>query len=151
MKTRALVRAAFIIAFTALVVIIDGGDFALPWHPWASFGFGIDPHGNVTTVDASAAKAGLRTGEQVRLERMPPRDRWYLTATSIAPDGRLLRVPLSSGRIVTVVAHARPRTSIDNVTDIFSTLGAILYILLAGALVLMRPSPVTWAFYIFSL
>ncbi|HEV3153765.1 MAG TPA: hypothetical protein VGZ02_08185 [Candidatus Baltobacteraceae bacterium] len=150
MKTRALIRAAFIIALTAIPVITSAGDLALPWHPWASFGFGVDQTGTVTAVDPVAARAGLRAGDRVAVDQMAASDRWVLSSTSIARDGRRLLVPLASGRTVTVVAHPHARSVIDNVTVIFAILGAILYILLAALLVLIRPSPVTWAFYVFS-
>src|SRR5579883_215480 len=150
MKTRALVRAAFIIALTAIPVLTSAGDLALPWHPWASYGLGVDQTGTVTAVDPVAARAGLRAGDRVILDQMAASDRWVLSSTSIARDGRRLLVPLASGRTVMVVAHPHARSVIDNVTVIFAILGAILYILLAALLVLIRPSPVTWAFYVFS-
>lgn len=151
MLTRAVVRAGLIIALTAIPVATNAVELLLPWHPWASFGFSADPVGNVTAVDPVAARAGLRTGDRIALGRMPVADRWAVSATSVARDGRSMDLPLTSGKSVTLVAHPHPRTLVDNITDVLASLGTIFFILVAAALVLMRPSPVTWAFYVFSL
>ncbi|HEX3367996.1 MAG TPA: hypothetical protein VHS56_00340, partial [Candidatus Cybelea sp.] len=71
MKTRALLRAAVIIALTAVPVAMTGVEMLLPWHPWATFGFGANPSGVVTDVDRDAARAGLRIGDRIALGRMP--------------------------------------------------------------------------------
>ncbi|HEX3370819.1 MAG TPA: hypothetical protein VHS56_14665, partial [Candidatus Cybelea sp.] len=54
------------------------------------------------------------------------------------------------GKTVTVVARPRPRTPADNVTDLIACSALIFFILVAATLVLVRPSAVTWAFYLFA-
>ncbi|MBV8153869.1 MAG: hypothetical protein JOY98_05570 [Candidatus Eremiobacteraeota bacterium] len=151
MKTRALLRAAVIIALTTIPVAMTGVEMLLPWHPWATFGFSADPSGVVTDVDPDAARAGLRIGNRIALERMPAADRWMVSASSVGRDGRIMQLPLTTGKTVTVVAHPRPRTVVDNITDLIACSALILFILVAATLVLMRPSAVTWAFYLFAL
>jgi hypothetical protein len=61
-----------------------------------------------------------------------------------------MQLPLKTGKTVTVVARPRPRTPADNVTDLIACSALIFFILVAAALVLVRPSAVTWAFYLFA-
>ena len=150
MKGRALLRAAVIIALTAIPVAMTGVEMLLPWHPWATFGFAANPSGAVTDVDSHAAAAGLRVGDRIALQRMPAGDRWMVSASSVGRDGRVMQLPLTNGKTVTVVAHPRPRTLVDNITDELACMALIFFILVAATLVLVRPSAVTWAFYAFA-
>lgn len=143
-------RAAVIIALTAIPVAMTGIEMLLPWHPWATFGFAANPAGVVMDVDSAAARAGLRIGDRIALERMPAEDRWMVSASSVGRDGRVMQLPISTGKTVTVVAHPRPRTLLDNITDILACSALIFLILVAATLVLARPSAVTWAFYVFA-
>lgn len=61
-----------------------------------------------------------------------------------------MQLPLTTGKTVTVVAHPHPRTLVDNITDFAACLSLIFFILVAAALVLVRPSALTWAFYLFA-
>lgn len=150
MKTRALLRAAVIIALTTIPVVLTGVEMLLPWHPWATFGFAANPSGIVTDVDPAAARAGLRIGDRIALARMPAADRWMVSASSVGRNGRVMRLPITTGKTVTVVAHPRPRTLLDNITDVLACSALIFFILVAATLVLVRPSAVTWAFYVFA-
>lgn len=151
--SRVIVRTVFIVVFTLLACVMNGMDAAIPWHPWASFGFTATQNGIVTSVDRVSARSGLRTGDQVDMARLPPSKRIYVSALTVAPDGSQLALPIRTNgpdRLVRLSSHARTRTAADNITDIVEVVCLWAFILLAAALVLLRPTPVTWAFYIFS-
>lgn len=143
-------RVLFIVALTALAVIYNGGDFLLPWHPFSTYGFSANAAGTITAVDATAAKSGLRAGDRVNVGGLESRQRLGIGYFSSAPEGELLHVPLAGGRVVTLRSHQYARSLSDNVSDLFAVLALIIYIIVAAALVLLRPTPATWAFYVFS-
>lgn len=150
MRLRGAVRTAFIVVFTAYLVALNGADILLPWHPFATFGFSADRTGAVTSADLNASARGLHTGDRLDVARMSPEERLRVGYFSGAPDGSVIQLPLRDGRTVTLTAHVFRRSFADNASDIVSVLALAAYIILAGLLVLMRPTPATWAFYGFS-
>lgn len=150
MQTRAFIRTASIVILVAIALVADGSDVILPWHPFATYGFSSSPLGLVTSVDADAARAGLHVGDQIEMKSLQPEQRAHIGFISPAPDGSALRLPLASGRVVTVVSQAYPRTLADNITDVLGTAGTFGFIIIAASLVLLRPSPTTWAFFAFA-
>ncbi len=151
MTTRSFIRTIFVVALTLVALFVCAGDIVDPWHPYGTIGFSADPQGVVTTVDHDAASRGLHTGDRVDFSKMSLEARIQSTAASAALPGRTMVVPLVSGKQVEVVSHIRERSVGDNVTDIFSVVVLVAYALLAAMLVLVRPTPATWAFYVFSL
>ncbi len=150
MGSRAVVRTVFVLAFTLLAMFESGVDIADPWHPYATFGYSADQAGHVTAVDASAMRAGLHVGDQIDVRRVTPLHRAVASFEPVAPEGTHFRVYLRSGRAITLVSHVLPRSTVDNVTDVIEIIAGWLYIALAALLVLLRPMPSTWAFYVFS-
>ncbi len=145
---RHAVRTTFILTFTAIAMLIAGPDLMLPWHPYSSFGLGVDPHGTIKSVDPAASAAGLHVGDRVDLKRLQPLER--ARYMGVVPQGLVVRLPLASGRTITVRAHTQRRSTLDNVTDLFAVLALLAFIAVAAALVLLRPMPATWAFYGFA-
>lgn len=150
MQSRALVRTAVIVLFTALALIVNGGDILLPWHPFSTLGFSSTFDGTVTAVDPQTARAGLRPGDRIDVPRLSIADRMKVGYLTLAREGMAVRLPLTTGRSVTVTSHLWSRSFADNITDIFAVLSLALYIAVAALLVLLRPTPATWAFYVFS-
>lgn len=150
MGLRAAARTTFIVVFTAYLVALSGADILLPWHPFATFGFSADRAGVVKSVDASALAAGLHRGDRLDVRNMAPEERLRVGYFSGAPPGTGMQLPLRDGRTVTLTAQPFLRSFIDNASDIVSVFALVAYIVLAGLLVLMRPTPATWAFYGFS-
>lgn len=148
--TRSFVRVAFIAVFTISAMLLNGADLLLPWHPFSTYGFAATRGGDVTAVDRIASQGGLRAGDRINIKRLTPVDRININFLPLAPEGAVLRLPLTSGRQVAVVSHTRPRSLADNVTDILGVLALLIYIGIAATLVLLRPTPATWAFYLFS-
>ncbi len=153
MHSRAVVRVVFILLTASIVVVTVLSDLFIPWHPYAAFDFSANRSGEVTWAGVNAQHAGLRAGDRIDVAGLPPAQRVkFFAAPSyiLADAGQTMRLPLESGRAVTVTAQTRARTLGDNVTDVVECLALLLYIVIAAALVLLRPSPVTWAFYGFS-
>lgn len=150
--TRATLRTIFVVALTLVAIVIEGSDLTLPWHPYGSFGFVMGPRFEVVAIPPNSS-AGIRIGDTLDVSRMTPQDRFIFNAASVGravKPGRVVQLPLTSGRTVTLTAQALQRTTTDNVSDIVEVLAMLAYLLLAAALVLLRPTPATWAFYIFS-
>lgn len=150
MQTRAIVRTAFILVFTLLVMVVDGLDLIDPWHLYSTFGYSADNAGIITAVDAQAARAGLAVGQHIDFKPMTPAARIDVNALPIAGDGAQTTLWMTDGRAVSLTAHPYPRSTSDNVSDVIATVLLLAYFAFAAALVLLRPSPATWAFFVFS-
>lgn len=150
MTARAVVRTAFLLFFTAVAIVSSGVDIIAPWHPYSTFGYSADRAGHVTAVDATAARAGLRVGDQIDVRRLAPLRRAIASFVPLAPQGATVDVHLTSGRTVRLVSHLYPRSRFDDVTDVIELIVGWIYIALAAMLVMLRPMPSTWAFYVFS-
>lgn len=150
--TRATVRTICVVALTLVALVIEGSDLMLPWHPYASFGFLMTPQSKIVAVFPGTSPA-LHAGDTIDLSRMTPADRFIFNGASVGravEPGRVLQLPLTSGRTVTLTAQTSHRTTVDNVSDVIEVLAMLSYLILAAALVLLRPTPATWAFYVFS-
>jgi hypothetical protein len=150
MQSRAVIRTAVIVVFTALAMVSNGFDILLPWHPFSTYGFSALPRGNITTVDAVARKSGLHAGDRIDVARASASDRFRIGFLSLAPEGSVMRVALVSGRIVSLTSHRYVRSTADNATDILAVVSLWIYIVIAALLVLLRPTPATWAFFFFA-
>lgn len=64
-RMRKTVRLAAVLVLAAFVIIPHAVDFALPWHPWAWYGFSVAAGGVVTSVDSPAERSGLRVGDRI--------------------------------------------------------------------------------------
>jgi hypothetical protein len=145
-----VVRVIAVIVLTALAVIYDGGDILLPWHPFSTYGFSSDTTGKVTAADQVATNSGLRVGDVIDVAALETWDRMSVGDFSGAAEGRTIHLRLSDGRSVTLGSHQYARSLSDNVSDIIAVLALMIFIITAAVLVLLRPTPATWAFYVFS-
>jgi len=151
MSARATVRTATVLLLTGIGMVNAATDMLLPWHPFADYGFSATNRGYVTAVRPAAAAAGLRLGDRIDVGRLTPAGRMLVSYLATAPPGSRLQLPLVSGRTVTVTSVVRTRSLADNLSDWLSNVAVLLYAFIAALLVLLRPSPATWAFYVFSL
>src|SRR5947209_10766098 len=106
-----IARTAFILTFTAIAMLMVGPDLMLPWHPYSTVGLGVDRYGTIMRADHMAKAAGLRVGDRVDLKRLPPLERTRYGG--VVPQGLVLRLPLASGRTVTLQAHIQNRSTLD--------------------------------------
>lgn len=148
--SRTATRTIFIVLFTVIAALFSGSDIALPWHPYATYGFSATQSGVVTSVDADAARRGLRVGDRIEVAQLTPRQRLVFGSLPTAPDGATMRVQLASGASALLRSHAYPRSLADNVSDVILILAEWAIMGIAAALVLLRPMPTTWAFYAFT-
>jgi hypothetical protein len=148
MQSRVAVRTAFILVFTAFSVIVMGLDFMLPWRSMWTFGVAVDSSKSVISAGPAAVNAGLHVGDRLIFERVPPFGRHALVSYTWGPKTETVQT--TSGK--TIVLHSFPevRSPSDNWSDLIAVFTQIVYILIAAGLVLLRPTPATWAFYGFS-
>ncbi len=152
MQTRAIFRVAFIVVFTTLAIVMNGSDIILPWHPFATKGFTADTNGIVRSVDPIAEQHGLHLGDRIDINRLSPSARFdlYANESTALPVGTIYDLPLVSGRAIALPVHLYPRSLFLNVSDITTVVALWIAIGIAAFLVLLRPMPATWAFYVFS-
>lgn len=154
MGLNSVARTAFIVLATVFALLTVVPDIALPWHPWSGYGFTAMPNGEVRAVDAQSRHAGLLVGDVIDIPRLSPVQRSTIVVLGgshpYAREGSVLNVPLANGRTVRLVSHPHLRTLAENITDVLQVLAFIVYALIAALLVLFRPMPSTWAFYVFS-
>ena len=147
---RAVIRAGFVLLLSAYCLAMTLPDIALPWHPFSTFGFSANPgSGLVTGVDSEAAASGLRRGDTIdRHSLSPVAQRQLLRASPVSPPGTTVRVPLTSGRVVMLRSHPFARSALDNASDVALMIAYLVMVAIASILVLIRPAPATWAFYL---
>lgn len=148
---RAFLRLSIVGLLAIGALMFSAADIVDPWFPWSNFGITTDTSGVVTSVDAYASARGLHVGDRLDIARMSLADRTVvLGQNAVAFAGRGVTIPLRSGETVRLQAHPRQRSLADNVTDIASVSSLTAYAFIAAALVLLRPMPATWAFFLFS-
>ncbi|MBV8117148.1 MAG: hypothetical protein JOZ01_04180, partial [Candidatus Eremiobacteraeota bacterium] len=142
-----------VLVLSGWVFVESGLDLVIPWRPYGVFGYSTNPYGVVTRVDTQAAANGLHVGDHIDARR----GSFSVLLTGLesyqvyAPAGTTETVPLTSGKTVRVTAHTLSRTRINDITNEIETLALLASVVIASMLVVLRASPVTWAFYVFCL
>jgi hypothetical protein len=128
------------------------------WAPLGTFGYAVDPDGRVTSVSAGlpADRAGLRTGDAFDLKAVPFELRRYaigpLTRAPVA--GTTIAIPVLAkvdDRVVAMTSVAESISGVDKFSIVMRSLGALVFIVVGAGLVLLRPSPMTWGFYLYTI
>lgn len=121
--------------------------------PVYEFGYRIDYFGFITGIAAGspAAKAGIQEGDRLDI-LSTPRDRIaaaYLGGT-IVPHERVAMAIMRGGksRLLSLTADL-PEPSYRWPLVLARELAGIVYVLVGAMLVLLRPGPMTWGFYLF--
>jgi len=157
-SNRDAIRTFVVVALSLLVLVAGGMDFRRIWTPIGVFGFQANGDEEVIFVlDGSpAAKAGMQVGDIIDLRSTPLQSKYFavqagtLTAGQSATFGVTHR---GARRILTLTAipqvtEAQPYYTVYRI----AVLGvALLYIFLGAALVLLRPSLMTWGFFVYCL
>jgi hypothetical protein len=146
--------AAIIVAIIAIATTAP--DVALPWHPFSSFGFFVNGSNRVIAVipGSSAEANGLRAADEVDYGTTDVEGRRYVSSEwMLAPPGTRVSFGMRRDgrvRVVALVSQPVDRNLAENVSSIVLIVAVEAGILLALVLVLMRPSALTWSFFIYA-
>lgn len=146
--SKAVARTLFVLVFSAIGITVSSSDLILPWHPYGFYGITTSENGTIVGVAPWAVREGLHLGDRLDFARMTMKQR-FSYGRPVVPNSTMT-IPLTAGRTISAIAPILARTTLDNVSDIIAILCCIAYILIASALVLLRPCAATWAFYAFS-
>jgi hypothetical protein len=145
-----------VVAIVALFALANSvSDIVLPWHPFADLGLTVDASHTIVAIDPGrpADRAGLRAGDRIDDAGTPASTRRYFgPGISAVPEGRPLTLSVRTPnglRTVTLTGEPRPRSFADNATNAVLNLAYFASIAVGAWLLLVRPSRMTWAFFLF--
>jgi GAF domain-containing protein len=151
--TRSIIRTAIVVGITASVLAVSlPGLLPGMRENGTVLNVGLDASGRVTSVDDVSARGGLKVGDRVEPASMTL-TQWepLLWGIPIAVGDALSLTVDRDGRMVRLAIKA------DRVTGwpsywvyLTKTFSQAVYLLVAGALVLLRPSRLTWSFFALS-
>lgn len=153
---RAALRTFVVVALSLIVLVAGGLDFRRIWVPIGQFGYQLDGDDVVTYVanGSPAARVGMLVGDIVDLPSTPPQFRYYAADSGTLEAGQSITFALKHDGISRLVTLA----AAPQVTETYyaayrvAVLGiAVLYITLGMVLVLLRPSVMTWGFFLYCL
>jgi len=159
-----IVRVSIVVLLGALVIagtlpglsfIWDSHDVS--WGPHGSLGFSTDYDGKVKAVQprSPASSAGILPGDRVDLARTAPDDRYYLAGSPARiPAGERVTFNLiapGGQRQITLTAPREPFPLVSRFDLLARTLASFVFVIVGGMLVLLRPSIMTWGFYLYCL
>src|ERR1700676_3807323 len=128
------------------------------WAPLGTFGYTVDSDGSVKSVSPGlpAARAGLHPDDAFDLRAVPFELRRYaigpLTRAPLA--GTAIEMPVrgtTGDRGIAMTAVAETLSGADKFSLVMRSLGALVFIVVGAGLVLLRPSPLTWGFYLYTI
>ncbi len=155
-RTAAL-RTFVVVALSLLVFVAGGLAIQRVWAPIGVFGYAVDGDTKVTYVgDGSpAARAGIQVGDIIDLRSTPVQFRHMvgITPFTLHASQRVTLGLIHEGvrRTVTLTSISEHRGRFDAVFRVLVLVFALFFIVLGAALVLLRPSLLTWAFFIYCL
>jgi hypothetical protein len=145
----ALIAVVALVLWTAVEVL---SGFVLVTGP-SHYGFSIEDNGRVTDVepDSAAAAAGIRVGDRVQVERFTAHEKQVVSYYKM-PGTPLGIVVERGGKTRNLVLESRlvAATPRDWFAVIASFLVAAVFVGIATALVLLKPTRVTWGFFLFA-
>ncbi len=152
-RARRLWRIAAILAIAGVPLVASFFNLAGPFVPYGKFGFVARGSGSITAVlpSSAAAEAGLKPGHRFDVAALSPQERVYLHWPRTLV-GRRADFLLSEGpaRSVTLVARRASPGAIYFALWALLALADIAVLLISVALVLARPSRMTWAFLFYA-
>src|SRR5581483_12256087 len=107
----------------------------------------------VETVDSGlpAARAGIRPGQRIDLGRLTPSYRSAIIGGYLPEPGEIVTIGIVRGnRLAPVTLRAEPEQTVGAFI-VIRDLVFLVPLLIGIFLVLLRPSPITWGFFLFSL
>jgi hypothetical protein len=153
----AVLRTIFIVGFSLLLLFGSAMDVRRFLHPIGVFGYGTNLDGVVTGVNAGspASQAGIQVGDRLDESSMSPQDLWNLIQVPVMPSAGMTR---SFGvyhggvrRSVSLKSAPEPMGVVDESLILVALVASVVFVAIGAALVLLRPTAVTWGFYFFSI
>ncbi len=124
------------------------------WRPQGVLGMRADYDGQIMQVDPSgpAQRAGIAVHDRIDLLRTPMENRRYAAPNAPPPQpGALVHFGiLHGGRSITTAVRAGSEmlSKLGQWSIVARVAQALVYVVVGGLLVLLRPSPATWGFYL---
>ncbi|HEY7993022.1 MAG TPA: hypothetical protein VID24_02280 [Candidatus Eremiobacteraceae bacterium] len=155
---RSIVRFAVVIVIGAWMLADAVPSISRIWAPLGTFGYTADADGRVTSVAASsaAANAGLRVGDRFAVASVPIDQRRFVLGPLFLTSrpGIALTLPVSTpsgSRQIAMTSSAERLSVADKLLVFARAFGAVFFVVVGAALVLLRPSPMTWALFFFTI
>jgi len=126
------------------------------WSPLGSFGYLTNANGEITSVSpgSPAAASAMHVHDKIDLATESLEFRRYAVGPlTLAPaPGTKIELKLQTAdgpRLINMTAVAESLSAGDKFTVVMRTLGALVFVVVGGALVLIRPSALTWGLYFY--
>lgn len=149
-------RVLAVIIATMFALFICGADLFLPLHPMPLLGFNVDGARTVLSVQpgSSADRAGVRVGDSVDKNATPFSSWRHITTGEFSVHDTTTPFPFAirnrtGVRTVQLVGEIPTRTLADNITNTIENIAIILSMIVAGWLVVVRPSRMTGSLFLF--
>lgn len=153
----ATVRTIVVLALTLLIAAGDTVNLVRIAHPIGLFGYGTNLDGVVTGVDrgSPAARAGLQVGDRLDEATMTPQElEDLIQIPAVQPAGRADTFAVfhhGARRTVSLVSEPEPMGVAEATIIVISLIAGLAFLGIGVAVVLLRPSVVSWSFYLYCL
>ncbi|HET9095841.1 MAG TPA: hypothetical protein VFN37_04215 [Candidatus Baltobacteraceae bacterium] len=144
---RRVLVVAFLLLLSALLWAPDVRRLA--GHPLGIVGLSFNYDGVVTAVDPRAAYSGVRIGDRIDLSRATLEDRASYAGLGTADSRMHVNIPMLRGPTSYTAHMITFPEGAERIQMIWLRDAAQIFVMLAGALVVLRrPSPATWGFFL---
>ncbi len=153
----ATLRTIVVIGLALVIIAGDSFNLLRISHPVGLFGYGTNLDGVVTGVNpgSPAARAGLQVGDRLDETSMTPQElEDLIQVAAVQPAGRAVSFAvLHHGvrRTVTLVSVPEPMGVAEVTLLIIDFIAGFAFVGIGAAVVLLRPTIVSWSFFLFCL
>ena len=156
-SNRAALRAFVVVALCVIMFGAVAMDFRRLSHPLGTFGFATNGDSVVIAVDGNspAAKAGIQVGDSIDLSATPPQFRLdpgqFVRNPGQSDIFEVVHKGIRRSSTLTAVVQPSANSILYIVFHIVEFAVGVLFMFIGAALVLLRPSLMTWGFFFYSL
>ena len=152
---RSILRIAVVSALALFMLGLATPNITQLWRPFAQLPIDTNYDGTITSVDpgSDAAAQGIVVGDRVDFSSTTLGQRLVLLDIHYPRPGDVFTFRVlhgAAGRVVTLHAESRPELEEDLIV-VLRRSTYVLFVAIAGLVVLLRPNRMTWAFYLYSL
>ena len=148
-------RVIVVVGLSLLMLLLAGVNFRRLVTPAGSFGYGTDLNAVVigVTPGLPAANAGLRIDDRLDTSVMDHQELEELVQYPIAPSSGAVRT-LSfyrggSRHTIALTAVSEPMNAVNVASIVIQFVSVLAFVAIGSAVVLLRPEPATWGFFLF--